>query len=146
VLGTSLVSYASRYTTLDGQRTGGVDQPQSLAVFAFVVDSTAPGDVFVFDKPRALSLFTGRRAAAPFAPPDPCDLWRYMDEIHAGYAITRVDPASADATYLQHFVARFPHDFQRVMRNRELAIYRIDGQPCRGSASARPSLRTATPY
>jgi hypothetical protein len=130
-LALTFLSYAARYTTLPfGPFVDGVEKPESVALFAFVKTATGPDDVPVFSRPRALALFTGRRVAAPYSPADPCSLWRYLEEIRATYVVTGPDNTSADAEYLARFVARFSGNFQVVMSNRDLAVYRIDRRSC----------------
>ena len=128
-----LMSYAGRYSTLGfGPLDEGIANRESVELFEFVKASTAPGDVFLFSRPRALALYTGRSASAPYRPTDPCQLWQYLSEIRASYLITgpASDPFNADAEYLRQFVSRFRGDFREMMANRDLAVYRIERNPC----------------
>jgi hypothetical protein len=128
-----LVSYAGRYSTLQfGPLQQGIAKRESREFLEFVKTSTDPTDVFVFSRPRALALLTGRRASGGFSPADPCRLWQYMREIRASHVITGPDPDpfNDDAVYLRRFVARFRNDFSRVMANEDLAVYRIEQDPC----------------
>jgi len=128
--------YSAKYSTLRfGPMTEGVGTAKSAALFEFVKTSTAAGDVFIFSKPRALALFTGRRAAAPSLEAERCELWRFMQQIGATYVVTGPTSVRDDATvgYLAEFVERFPRSLQQVMGNDEVAVYRIVGDPCRGS-------------
>src|SRR6266511_849781 len=126
--------YGARYSTLRyGPLADGVAAPESVELFRFVQQDTSPQDIFVFSKPRALALFTGRRASAPFTTDDPCRLWRYLTEIGATYVITGPDGLSQEAVFLERFVSRYPRAFVRVMGNRMLAVYRIVSDPCSGS-------------
>ncbi len=128
-----LVSYAGRYSTLSfGPIAEGIAKRESVQLFEFVKDSTAPTDVLVFSRPRALALYTGRRVSGGFRPGDPCELWRYLSEIGASYLITGPEPDvwNADAVYLRGFVSRFERDFRPVMANPDFGVYRILGNPC----------------
>jgi hypothetical protein len=121
------LSYGARYSTLEfGPLPHGVATEEGVELFEFVKASTKAGDVFVFSRPRALALFTGRRASGPFGPADQCELWQYMEEIGASYVVTgpASDPFNGDAVYLQSFVSRFRDDFTQVMANREVAVYK----------------------
>lgn len=69
----------------------------SMYIFEYVRTATEPDDVFVFSKPRALALFTGRPASAPFSPADPCRLWGYLREIGASYVVTGPHEPTVDA-------------------------------------------------
>jgi hypothetical protein len=128
-----LASYAGRYSTLPfGPLAEGIAKQESRELFEFVTAATAPDDVLVFSRPRALALMTGRRVSGGYSPVDPCRLWQYMREIGASYVITgpAQDPFNGDAVYLRQFVARFGDDLRRVMANRDLAVYRIHRDPC----------------
>src|SRR2546425_1210967 len=108
------VSYAGRYATLPfGPLAEGIAKPESVRLFEFVKDSTAPTDVLVFSRPRALALFTGRRVSGGYRPGDPCELWRYLSEIGAAYLVTGPEPDvwNAEAGYLRQFLSRFEDDF-----------------------------------
>ena len=132
-----LASYAGRYSTLQfGPLPQGIAKRESRELFEFVKTSTDPTDVFVFSRPRALALLTGRRVSGGYSPTDPCRLWQYMREIKASHVITGPEPDifNADAEYLGRFVSQFRNDFRRVMANGDLAVYRIERDPCtRGS-------------
>jgi len=87
----------------------------------------------VFSKPRALALFTDRRASAPVIANDPCRLWEYVAQIGASYVITGPPASNAEAEYLERFVSSFPAAFRPEMGNHAVAVYRIIGNPCVGS-------------
>jgi hypothetical protein len=125
------VTYAGQYSTMPfGRLPSGVGRPESVAFFEFVKTTTDSSAVFVFSKPRALALFTGRRAAAPFSPSDPCVLWRYLGEIGASYVVTGPDDPHGDVEYLRRFVDQYPNDVRSVWRARDIAVYRIERNPC----------------
>ena len=126
------LTYVGRYATERYDRiTPGVTDPESLELFEFVRTATGPQEVFVFSKPRALALFTGRSAAPPFRPGDPCALWRYIAEIHASYVITGPDALNPDIVAFGRFVSQYRGGFRRVMATGGLAVYRVipDGGP-----------------
>ena len=126
--------YGAKYSTMRfGPLAEGVATAESVELFEFVKQATPPEAIFVFSKPRALALFTDRRASAPLIADDRCRLWRYIAEIGAGYVITGPLVSNEEAAYLERFVASSPSAFQRVMGNNDLAVYRIIGNPCVGS-------------
>ena len=132
-LGAVFVSYAARYSVLQfGPLPNGIAKRESTELFTFVTAATDPQDVLVFSKPRALALMTGRRVSGPYNPVDPCQLWQYMREIGASYVITgpESEPFNENAVYLRQFVARFGDDLRPVMANRDVAVYRIERNPC----------------
>jgi hypothetical protein len=133
-VGITAISYAGRYSMHQyGSIADGIGKPESVALFDFVKESTTPDDVFLFSRPRALALFTGRRTAAPFSPADPCRLWDYLEEIRASYVVTGPDDENAEALYLSRFVSQFSGNFQQVMSNSDVSVYRILQRSCTGS-------------
>lgn len=135
-----LVSYTSRYSTVQfGPLPEGIAKTESKELFEFVTAATGPNDVLVFSRPRALALMTGRKVSGGYSPVDPCHLWQYMREIGASYVITgpAQDPFNRDAVYLRQFVAQFGEDLQRVMTNRDVAVYRIERNPCPAGKAPR---------
>ena len=81
-------------------------------------------------KPRALGLYTGRQASAPFNPADPCLLWRYVAEIGASYIVTGPDEPDFDVAYLHRFVDQYRGDLRLLWHNGEVAVYRVERNPC----------------
>jgi 4-amino-4-deoxy-L-arabinose transferase-like glycosyltransferase len=130
--------YVSRYSTLPpGRLSPGIADAHSVQLFDFVRAATAPSDVFVFSKPRALALFTGRSASAPFTPTDPCALWQYMREIDASYLITGPGAEDSVVAYLRRFVEKFQPNLHLVLRNQDLSVYRIARHACDEPPSTR---------
>jgi dolichyl-phosphate-mannose-protein mannosyltransferase len=128
--------YGGKYSMMRfGPLADGVATPESVELFEFVKQATPPEAVFVFSRPRALALFTDRRASAPVVADDPCRLWQYFAEIGADYVITGPPASNEEAAYLERFVSAYPAGFRRDMGNRALAVYRIIGSPCAGSPS-----------
>jgi len=125
------VTYACQYSTLQfGRFPTGVARPESVAFFEFVKSATDSNAVFVFSKPRALGLYTGRQASAPFNPADPCLLWRYVAEIGASYIVTGPDEPDFDVAYLHRFVDQYRGDLRLLWHSREVAVYRVERNPC----------------
>ena len=128
-----LASYAARYSTLHfGPLPEGIATKASTELFQFVTAATESDAVLVFSRPRALALMTGRRVSGGYSPADPCRLWRYLADIGASYVITgpAQDRFNDDGVYLRQFAARFDGDLRRVMGNSDVAVYRIERNPC----------------
>jgi hypothetical protein len=124
-------TYAGRYSTLSyGQFPQGIAEPESQELFVFVRTATRPNDVFIFSKPRALSLFTGREASASYDPADPRLLWEYIADVKASYVVTGPDVIEPDVVYLGRFVDVFRRNFRLMLLNRTVAVYRIEHNPC----------------
>jgi hypothetical protein len=123
--------YVGHYSILPtGPISPGIADAQSVEFFDFVRAATTPRDVFVFSKPRALALFTGRRASAPFSPVDPCALWQYIREIDATYIVTGPVADDSGGIYLQSFVKKFRPNLRVVLLTPDIAVYRIASESC----------------
>ncbi len=124
LFGIVLVSYGARYTTMDyGPIREGIAQPATVELFEYVTYHTSPDSVCLFIKPRALALFTGRRASV-YAPAGDEELLRYCTRIGARYVIaTRL--FEQDRAVLQPFLARHPDRFEQEYTNRDFTVYRV---------------------
>lgn len=135
------LSYVGKYTTVDyGPIGSGVYKPESVDLFAHVRQSSSERDVFIFEKPKALALFTGRRAAAPPGAPDEGHLWKYIREIRATHLIVPAnDTVLPDSTvHLRRFADNARGRLEEVYTNRDFRMYRIQSLP---EAPAHASLR-----
>lgn len=122
VIAAILVSYVRVYTRTDfGPITGGPTSPVAEELWTFVKTRTSPHDVFVFVKPRALSLFTGRPASSYFEPTDQRELWTYMHQIRARYLIS----SPLDHRYLRRFVHDYRDQLAEVFSAGRFVVYRI---------------------
>jgi hypothetical protein len=120
-------AYVSQYTVLSfGPITTGVEQPEAVAVFDYVRESTAPDAVFVFQKPRALALFTNRRASGYEVQADDATLWRYFQSIGTDYLIVARD-FEDDQRTLAPWVARNAEKVEPVYARDGFTVYRVAG-------------------
>lgn len=122
---TVLFSYTGICAKTNWRFTGGViGNKNALGLFNYVKKNTNKDDIFIFKKPRALVLFTGRRAS--YYPHSGDDIWDYVDKINAGYIITcrRGDPP-----YFTMFVKKNIGCLQKVYSNPAFTIHKIKGRP-----------------
>ncbi|MBI4348318.1 MAG: DUF2029 domain-containing protein [Elusimicrobia bacterium] len=116
--------YAVRYGSSSfGPIPWGVGTPATAALFERV-KAADPRNVYVFTKPRALALFTGR-AAATYAwnRPDE-DHWRFFGSIGATHVVWSRDFWN-DQTYLRPFLQRNAPRLAAEFVSPEFEIYRI---------------------
>lgn len=122
-----LTAYAAQYRKQEyGPVREGVAKVESQQFFDFVKTKTGPDDVIIFRKPRALALFTGRKASAWHQPADDRELWNYFQQIKANYAV--VGPVSLepeDQAYLRRFIAKYPAQFEEVYSNSDFHVFKI---------------------
>lgn len=124
------VTYLARYTTLPMMRVpDGIAKRESVELFDFVKASTHSDDVIVFSRPRALALFTGRTVTPPPRSGDPCRLWSYMQNVRATYLVTGPGAANEEAASLARFAREYAPNLRELMRNADVAVYRVDSVP-----------------
>lgn len=125
-------SYVARYTKLDyGPVTLGIAKSETRQLFDYVKNETGENDVFLFRKPRALALFTGRKATIWHPEPDDEKLWSYFRQISATYLI--LGPKYFETYYDQGFISKFvnrnPDRFEETYSNPDFRVYRIRDVP-----------------
>lgn len=98
----------------------GVEKPESKELFAFIKTQTNPSDVFIFRRPRALGLFTGRTAAV--YPVTGEKYSAYFQNVHADYFIEA--PALDDAAF-DAFLANDCLSKRRVFSNADFSVFHI---------------------
>lgn len=126
-----LISYAGQYIRVDfGPLNESITKSESRQLFEYIRRETGEKDIFVFRKPRAFALLTGRSAAVWHRSPDDHDLWSYFHQIHAGYLITgpkKLDPP--DQLFFQGFIDRNQERLQETFSNSDFRVYRIKEMP-----------------
>lgn len=119
VIGTT---YGAKYTTVNfGPLADGVETPSARDLFEWVRRTTSPADVFVAQKPRALALFTGRRASVFHRGTEDGQTWRFFDQIGARYVVVNL---KGDRDGLLRFVERNPKQLSSVYSNADFRVYR----------------------
>ena len=124
-----LVSYATCYNRLEaGPFRRGVSAPESVALFDYIKTHTRPDDVFLFQKPRALALYTGRRASGHHKPASDEQLLGYLGEIGATHVVLCRDfPNSRNI--LEPFLERQAERFDLVYASKQFSLYRLRQDP-----------------
>ena len=137
VAGALILSYSSKYTTLDfGPIREGMQRKESKELFQYLRAHTHPDDIFIFRKPRALALLTDRRTAVYPRPSDNSSTWdgsawNYFHDIHARYFIVgatawaRNRVLIKDISWERQFVARYKECFEEVFSNTDFTVYKI---------------------
>lgn len=119
-----LVTYASSFAVADfGPIPAGVTSPAAVRFFRFVDAQTPAHAVFVFYRPRALALFTGRSASVFEPAGTPAQNWRYFESIQAGYLA--LAPQDRGRAVMQRVVSAYRKNLIEVYRADSFRIYRI---------------------
>jgi hypothetical protein len=85
---------------------------------------TAPDDVLIYFRARALTLYTDRTASAYNFQGTDEEFWRYARTIHATYLIT-TNAFDEDHGFLAQFAARHPYFLELRYENPHFKLYRI---------------------
>jgi hypothetical protein len=114
----------------------GATGEAALEMYSYVTRCTAVDARFVFSRPRALALFTGRQAMAPAV--RFTDLEDVVEQGRIDYVVAFRDGA------MDHLSAERPDIFQLVFRNDRHVVYRYASdelpgrKPCDASLSSAP--------
>jgi hypothetical protein len=120
-----LASYAGQYARVDlGPLPQGVHRAESQALLEHVRARTPQDAVFLFQYPRALALYTGRKALAHHPRASDADLWRDLTKHRVTHVIV-ARPQPQSYALLSAFVARNPGRFATAYRNPHFTVYRI---------------------
>jgi hypothetical protein len=142
------VSYGAEFAHLDfGPFKEGIDKKETIELFSFIKSNTSPKDVFIFRRPRALALFTGRSASVYPESQIGTEVCRYSRTIGATYLIKA--PAIDDANFDEFLTKELPAK-QLVFANSDFRVFHIrsdDLERCAGeeaSANSPPFALTPT--
>ena len=115
-------SYVAKYSTVTlGTIADGIADAETQALFAFVSQSTHPADVFVFFKPRAFALFTGRQASAYHITREDREFLAYLRQI----AATHIIVSGNDEAWWREFPARHAENVALLYANSDFRVYRL---------------------
>jgi len=103
----------------------GVGTREAAELFEYIRSTTEPDDVIVFQKARALSLYTGRPAASYHVTDDDQELWGFIRSIDAAYVVTSREELFRDREFFNGFIARHQAQLEPVYANAEFSVYRI---------------------
>jgi len=122
-----LAAYSAQYARLDyGPIREGVTKMETQQFFDYIRKETREADVFAFRKPKALALFTGRRASALHQDPDDQALWKYLRQIEATHLVWGPRQLEPDyQEFLRSFITRNQDRLQETYANADFRLYKI---------------------
>ncbi len=125
--------YIINYTFQDyGPVDEGVETSNAKLLFEEIKKNSDENDVFIFWKPRVLSLYTNRQASIYHEAEDK-DLFSYLNSISADFIVagpmsnTIIENRPFDIqfiNFLDDFIKRNPHKFELIYKNEELKLFR----------------------
>jgi hypothetical protein len=125
-----LLSYAGWYSRMDtGPIRDGVNAPDAVALFQWVRQQTDPRDVFLFQRPRAFALYTGRRSLAHHKADDAPRLARTLRKHGATHVVVYHSSPfpifQKSGRLVETFIADNPARFEKVFENQGFRVYRL---------------------
>ncbi len=123
-------SYAGAYSRIDSGPIGdGVSSPEAVELFSWIRDNTDPNDVFIFQKPKALALYGGRRALAHRRLDDPSRLAPTLRQHEATHLVVhRTSPLpvfQSSGRLVKAFVAAYPDRCEKVYETPGFRVYKL---------------------
>jgi hypothetical protein len=136
------LSYGAEFAHLDfGPFREGIAKEASVQLFSFVRSGTNVKDVFIFAKPRALGLYTGRSASIYPHLQNTAEVCRYAHSVGATYFIEA--PALDDPRF-DAFLTRESPAKQLVFSNSDFRVFHVlppDLAKCSGEQQLSDTLR-----
>jgi len=123
------ISYVGAYRN---ENFGAIPQTIGLASFndlcRYISINSSPSDVFVFNRARALSLFTNRPASVYFLSGqlyEAQDQWKWFQQIQVRYVVVS-GLFENDRRFLQPSLQPYRDDLRQVYQNEDFSLYRIE--------------------
>ncbi len=136
------LSYAAQFAHLDfAPFKEGVNKKEAGELFAYIKSNTHPKDVFVFRRPRALALFTGRSASVYPESQNEANFCRYFQTIGATYLIEA--PALDDSSFDGFLAGEIPAK-QLVFSNSDFRVFHVRPDDLRRCANLEVSANALT--
>jgi hypothetical protein len=125
LVATLLGGYASRFSKTDfGPIREGLGNPAFLLMSDYIRNQTPERSVIVYERPRLLTLVSGRAVSAYDEPADNGELWRYFDGISAGYVLVDREYPD-DREYLEPLLLSHATQAREALAEGEFHLYSI---------------------
>lgn len=132
IVGASVIAtYAANYSTQNYKEIpNGITKTEAIEFFEYVKKQTNENDVIIFNKPRALALFTSRKSSFFPLKQDDNGVWQYFKSINATHVVVGPDTLEPhEQVFIREFVSRNANFFRQVYANADFKIYRVLGMP-----------------
>lgn len=127
-----VLTYAFGYSVYSfKEMPNGISSKEAVEFLGYINRNTAPNDVVIFGKPRALSLYTGRKSSFyPVVRDDDQAIWNYFRKINATYIVSGplgIEPSEDE--FLTGFLSRNLSHVHEEYANAVFKVYRISDIP-----------------
>ncbi|MFN2603825.1 MAG: glycosyltransferase family 39 protein [Gemmatimonadaceae bacterium] len=103
-----------------------VESQSAQSLFTFFRRSTPRDAVVIFKAPRALALYTNRKAAI-YTRTIPADPWDFIRKIHATY-IASIKLSAQDSAFVNKVERERPNSVKQVFVNDQFTVYELSRQ------------------
>lgn len=118
------IGYGTTYVNANYGPIPGMDGAATFNELCRTIrDNTSLQTRLIASRPRALALYTSRRASHYQTTGD-ADLWRYIDQIHATHILTS-EIFEQDRAFLIPFVQRYSSALPLVYQNADFKLYQV---------------------
>lgn len=119
------IPYSLAYQKMDfGPIRESTGLPEFNSLCQAVRDHTAPADVLIYFRARALALYTGRKASSYNRNGTERELQDWASSIHASYLVT-TDAFDEDHGFLVRYVEHHASDLELIYQNKHFSLYRV---------------------
>ncbi|HVW07611.1 MAG TPA: glycosyltransferase family 39 protein [Bryobacteraceae bacterium] len=118
-----LICYGAEYAKFQpGPIPGGISTSGFADLCQYIEDHTNRDDVFIYENPRVLSLYTGRSAAVYPESGDPQLMWDFSRSVHARYLVA-TNFLAADEQVTSRFLQQFGSGLRLTYSNANFRLY-----------------------
>jgi hypothetical protein len=103
----------------------GIHKQESLELFNFIKTKTKESEIIIFDKPRILTLFSGRKSSLLHFTENDEELWKYINQVGANYLIYSTITGSNRERELNSFIRRNKQKLDLIFSNEKFEIFKI---------------------
>lgn len=121
----TFISFTSRYVKIIGKHEVNIENRCAQGMFAYIIENTPEDARIIFNKPRVLSLFTGRRSSKFYPVDDERSQKKYIKDIFAKYIITLPLEREYEKK-LKEYIKNNQENMNLIFKNEEHSIYEIE--------------------
>jgi len=100
----------------------GISSPDAVAMFDYIRNSTQPGDLIIFRKPRVMALFTNRDSTIYPARGNAPLLLEFLEVVEADYVVA--GQFDSDQDMLIPVIDQYPERFSPMFSQGDFTVYR----------------------